>query len=55
MLVFEGHVPHDSTYFEGEERMCIPVLCSLDLPNSHCKADLKEILAHQAQGGSNGL
>ena len=30
MLVFEGHVPHDSTYFEGEERMCIPVLCSLD-------------------------
>ena len=38
MLVFEGHVPHDSTYFEGEERMCIPVLCSLSLPNSHCKA-----------------
>ena len=55
MIVFEGHVPHDSTYFEGEERMCIPVLCSLDLPNSHCKAGLSEILAHQAQGGSHGL
>jgi len=55
MLVFEGHVPHDSTYFEGEERMCIPVLCSLKLPNSHCKAGLSEILAHQAQGGSHGL
>ena len=55
MLVFEGHVPHDSTYFEGEERMCIPVLCSLELPNSHCKAGLSEILAHQAQGGSHGL
>jgi hypothetical protein len=25
-VVFEGYVPHDSTYFEGEERMCIPVL-----------------------------
>ena len=55
MLVFEGHVPHDSTYFEGEERMCIPVLCSLDLPNSHCKAGLSQILAYQAQGGSHGL
>jgi hypothetical protein len=30
-------------------------LCSLELPNSHCKAGLKEILAHQAQGGSHGL
>jgi hypothetical protein len=35
--------------------MCIPVLCALDLPNSHCKAGLTEILAHQAQGGSHGL
>lgn len=55
MLVFEGHVPHDSTYFEGAERMCIPVLCVLDLPNSHCKASLHEILAHQAKGDSHGL
>ena len=55
MLVFEGHVPHDSTYFEGEERMCIPVLCALDLPNSHCKTGLREILAHQAEGDTHGL
>lgn len=50
MLVFEGHVPHDSTYFEGEERMCIPVLCSLELPNSHCKVSSTEIL--NIQGGA---
>lgn len=56
MLVFEGHVPHDSTYFEGDERMCIPVLCALDLPNSHCKAPMREILALQTpKGGTHGL
>lgn len=55
MLVFEGHVPHDSTYFEGAERMCIPVLCSLDLPNSHCKAGLRDILAAQKEGDTHGL
>jgi hypothetical protein len=55
MLVFEGYVPHDSTYFEGEERMCIPVLCNLELPNSHCKVGLRDILAAQREGGSHGL
>jgi hypothetical protein len=55
MVVFEGYVPHDSTYFEGEERMCIPVLCNLDLPNSHCKVGLRDILAAQREGGSHGL
>ena len=50
MIVFEGYVPHDSTYFEGEERMCIPILCSLDLPNSHCKTSTSEILAIQNRG-----
>jgi hypothetical protein len=55
MLVFEGHVPHDSTYFEGEERMCIPVLCNLDLPNSHCKVGLRDILAAQKEGCPHGL
>ena len=54
MIVFEGHVPHDSTYFEGEERMCIPILCSLDLPNSHCKTSTSQILTLQT-GGSDGL
>jgi hypothetical protein len=55
MVVFEGYVPHDSTYFEGEERMCIPVLCNLDLPNSHCKVGLRDILAAQREGGFHGL
>ena len=55
MLIFEGHVPHDSTHFEGEERMCIPVLCSINLPNSHRKAVVSKILAHQTQGGPHGL
>lgn len=50
MVVFEGHVPHDSTYFEGDERMCIPILCKLDLPNSHNHATLTEIMEVQ-----NGL
>jgi hypothetical protein len=47
MVVFEGHMPHDSTFFEGEERMCIPVLCRLDLPNKHISASIKEILEIQ--------
>lgn len=47
MVVFEGYVPHDSTYFEGDERMCIPILCDLQMPNSHCKVSLREILAFQ--------
>ena len=41
--------------FEGEERMCIPVLCNLDLPNSHCKVGFRDILAAQREGGSHGL
>jgi hypothetical protein len=47
MMVFEGYVPHDSTYFEGDERMCIPILCSLVLTNSHCKVNVGDILAYQ--------
>jgi hypothetical protein len=35
--------------------MCIPVLCNLDLPNSHCKVGLRDILAAQREGGSHGL
>lgn len=50
MTVFEGYVPHDSTYFEGEERMCIPILVDVDTPKKHCKASISEILA--AQGGA---
>lgn len=50
MVVFEGHIPHDSTYFEGDERVCIPILCQLDLPNSHIRSTIAEIMEVQ-----NGL
>ena len=50
MIVFEGHVPHDSSYFEGEERVCIPVMCKLDRPNKHRHATISEIMEVQ-----NGL
>lgn len=46
MVVFEGHVPHDSSYFEGPRRVCIPVQCDLILPNSQTKTPI---------GGSDGL
>lgn len=47
MVVFEGHMPHDSTFFEGDERMCIPILCKLDLPNKHQHATISEIMEVQ--------
>jgi len=46
MVVFEGHVPHDSSYFEGAQRVCIPVQCDLVFPNSQVKTRI---------GGSDGL
>ena len=46
MVVFEGHVPHDSSYFEGPRRVCIPVQCDLVLSNSQVKTRI---------GGAHGL
>jgi len=46
MVVFEGHVPHDSSYFAGARRVCIPVQCDLVLPNSQVKTRI---------GGAHGL
>jgi hypothetical protein len=37
MVVFEGHMPHDSTFFQGDERICIPIQCDLLLPNRQQK------------------
>lgn len=50
MTVFEGHMPHDSTYFEAKDRMCIPVLCRLDLPNAHSTSSTQEITEVQNHG-----
>jgi hypothetical protein len=44
MLLFEGYLPHDSTYFEGEERMCIPVLMDIETPTKHIKTCSDEFL-----------
>lgn len=47
MFVFEGHIPHDSSYFVGDERMCIPVLCDIITPKSHTKVSVEDLLALQ--------
>ncbi|KJZ17428.1 hypothetical protein TW86_04025 [Halomonas sp. S2151] len=47
MTVFEGYVPHDSTFFSGEERMCIPILVDVDTPKKHCKAAVSDILGYK--------
>lgn len=44
MLIIEGHIPHDSTYFEGDERMCIPMLVDIDTPKKHTKVSSEELL-----------
>ncbi len=37
MVVFEGNIQHDSSYFEGAERICIPVQCDIVTPNRQQK------------------
>lgn len=47
LIVFEGHLPHDSTYFDGEARMCIPVMVNLITPRTHMKRPVSELIAGQ--------
>jgi hypothetical protein len=47
MVVFEGHLPHDSTFFDGEARMCIPVMVNLVTPRTHIKRPVSDLLAEQ--------
>ncbi|MEJ8474449.1 putative 2OG-Fe(II) oxygenase [Roseibium algae] len=47
MVVFEGHIPHDSTYFGGEQRLCIPVMCDVKTSRSHIKKPVSELLRNQ--------
>lgn len=47
MVVLEGYVPHDSTYFAGNERMCIPMQLSLNTPKKHVKVNMEEIVGGQ--------
>jgi len=43
-LVFEGHVPHDSAAFDGDERVCIPVLCNPVLSSRNMGCTLEDLL-----------
>lgn len=40
MVVFEGHVPHDSAPFEGTRRVCLPLQCSLRTPNAQHQIEI---------------
>lgn len=44
MVVFEGHMMHDSSYFEGNERVCIPIQCNIDTPNKQQKKSAIDLL-----------
>jgi len=44
LLAFEGHLPHDSAQFEGDERVCIPVICYPKLPNKNLGCTLEDLL-----------
>lgn len=44
MVVFEGHLPHDSTFFDGEHRMCIPIMVDVLTPRVQVKTPVSEIL-----------
>jgi hypothetical protein len=43
ILVFEGHLPHGSCSFEGEERVCIPVICYPQMPQKNGGLSLREL------------
>jgi hypothetical protein len=47
MVAFEGHMVHDSTFFAGEERICIACMVNVVTPRSHCKESVSSLLEHQ--------
>ena len=47
LVVFEGHVPHDSAPFRGKRRVCLPLQVSLRVPNAQNPIDIG--------GSSHGL
>ena len=40
MVVFEGHIPHDSAPFEGLRRVCLPLQVTLHLPNAQTPIEI---------------
>lgn len=51
ILVFEGHLPHSSCSFEGEERVCIPVICYPQMPQKNGGLNLQELEQACLQNG----
>ena len=47
LVVFEGHVPHDSAPFTGKRRVCLPLQVSLRFPNAQNPVEIG--------GSSHGL
>jgi hypothetical protein len=47
MVVFEGHVPHDSTVFDGDARMCIAIMARTVDERSWRTATVDAILRFQ--------
>lgn len=47
MVVFEGHLMHDSSPFYGLDRMCIPTYCKLILPNQVHLEPISEVIQKQ--------
>lgn len=47
MLAFEGHMPHDSVFFDGEERLCIATMVKVISPRCYIQTSVKELLAWQ--------
>lgn len=47
MVVFEGHIPHDSTYFDGEHRMCVPVMVDVITPRVQIKTPASKLFEAQ--------
>jgi hypothetical protein len=44
MMIIEGWQPHDSTYFFGDDRLCLPVLCDVITENLHNKRSTNDII-----------
>jgi hypothetical protein len=47
LVAFEGYMPHDSGFFDGEERLCIANMVNIVVPRSHQKVLVKELLKCQ--------
>jgi hypothetical protein len=47
LVIFEGHVPHDSAPFTGKRRVCLPLQVSLRFPNAQNPVEIG--------GSSHGL